>query len=184
VSFVEIAGEGVFLVEIQKIFVNPKGGTAVLKCPHCGNVKTLCVGKFRGSMRRVKIRCSCQEVFAVVFEFRKNERKEINLRGYYAKPSEGRDWHKTLITNISVGGIGLLAQSIHNLKEGDELKVRFTLPDPTPSVIEKKAVVRWVKDIHLGCEFLQSVAQDDEYEDTALINFYLGRQWFNCPRYA
>ena len=62
-------------MEIQKVFVNPNGGTAVLKCPHCGNVKTLCVGKFSGSMRRVKIRCSCQTVFAVVFEFRKHERK-------------------------------------------------------------------------------------------------------------
>ena len=24
-------------MEIQKVFVNPNGGTAVLKCPHCGN---------------------------------------------------------------------------------------------------------------------------------------------------
>jgi hypothetical protein len=154
-------------VEVQKIFVNPEDNKAVLKCPHCSATKTRHVGKFKGGKRRIKIRCACQSVFAVLFEFRKAPRKEVDLRGKYAKLPEDEGWRDMLVTNVSAAGMGLLLQSTHNLRKGDKLKVRFKLDDRGRSMVEKKAVVRWVAAIHVGCEFTQSV----DYGDEALSSY-------------
>jgi hypothetical protein len=149
-------------VEIQKVLVNPQDEKAVLKCPHCGTEKTRHVGKFKGGRRRIKIRCACQSLFAVSFEFRKTPRKDVDLRGQYAKLPDSHEWRDMLVTNVSVTGIGLLLQSTHGLRKGDELKLRFKLDDGTHSTIQKKAVVRWVAAIHVGCEFTQSEGYGDE----------------------
>lgn len=148
-------------MEAQMVYVNPEDETAVLKCPNCGTAKTQHVGQFKGPKRTVKIRCRCQTNFHASFEFRKARRKETNIQGYFAKLPEGEDWRKMLVTNISLCGIGLLAQSTHELTKGDVLKVRFSLKDKTRrSMIEREAVVRWTESIHVGCEFMASVEYD------------------------
>ncbi len=158
------------IMKIEKVYVNPDN-SAVVECPYCGTATTRSVGKFRGVQRSVKVRCSCKSAFRVQFEFRKAHRKEMHLQGYYAKLPQGGEWRKMLITNISVSGIGLLTQSIEHLSRGDELKVRFNLDDERRSRVEKGAIVRWVADGNIGCEFIDSVGFDSTY-DTAL-NFYL-----------
>ena len=143
-------------MEIMKVYVNPDGDRAVLKCPHCGTARTQDVGRFKGSKRRVKVRCSCQSTYGVLFEFRKASRKETNMMGYFARLADGEEWRKMQVTNISYCGIGLLAQSIHHLSRGDEIKVRLHVNDrPQNSIIEKKALVRWVEDNDIGCEFTE-----------------------------
>ncbi len=149
-------------VEIRKVYVDPDGDNAVLKCPHCGTTKTRHVGRFKGGRRRIKIKCACQSAFSVLFEFRKAPRKDVNLKGYYARLPEGEQWREMLVTNLSRGGIGLLLQSTHKLRQGDHLKLRFTLDDKTRSIVEKKAVVRWVAAIHVGCEFTSSAGYGEE----------------------
>ena len=162
-------------MEIQKVFVNPAGDTAVLKCPYCGTARTPDVGRFKGSRRRIKVKCSCRSTFGVLFEFRKANRKDTNIVGHYAPLAQGEEWRKMLVTNISRCGIGLLAQSIHQLSEGDEIKVRFNLKDSLQRcIIEKEALVRWVEDIHIGCEFMASAGQDQEY-DAALDSYLMPR---------
>jgi hypothetical protein len=76
-----------------------------------------------------------------------------------------------VVTDLSITGIGFSSFTNHDLTEGDELKVKFTLDDGRRSKIEKKAVVRWVTESSIGCEFMASVGYDVAY-DTAL-NFYL-----------
>lgn len=155
----------------EKIYVNLDDHTAVLACPHCGTVKTRYVGKFKGGERSVRVKCTCQTAFHVSLEFRRAQRKETHLNGYYAKLAKNDDWRKVLVTNISLTGIGLLANGVSTLSRGDELRLRFNLDDKRHSRIEKEAVVRWVEDMQMGCEFITSVSYD-ETADTAL-NFYL-----------
>jgi hypothetical protein len=148
-------------MEMQHVYVNPGDETSVIKCSSCGMARTRYVGKFKGSKRRVRIRCGCQQTFSVVFEFRRSKRKETNIVGHYAKLPEDEQWQKMLVTNISPGGIGLLAQSTHHLSKGDLLKVKFSLKDSLQrSMIEREAVVRWANNIHVGCEFMASVEYD------------------------
>jgi hypothetical protein len=159
-------------MEPQKVYVNPDDGRAVLKCPHCGAAKTRYVGKFKGGKRNVKVKCKCQEVYRVSFEFRKAYRKDARLQGFYAKLPQGRDWGKMIVTDISLTGMGFSSMMKHGLKKGDEVKLRFNLDDARGSKIEKKAVVKWVTDTRVGCEFKTSGAED-ETSDQALSFYFM-----------
>jgi hypothetical protein len=160
-------------MKIRRVYVNPDDSTAVLECPHCGTARTRHVGKFKGSRRLVKIRCSCKSDFHVSFEFRKTRRKETNIQGYYARLPGVDQWEKMLITNISVAGIGLLTHNIDNVNIGDQLKVRFSLNRVRRSIVKKDAVVRWVADGNIGCEFTEPVGCDNTYEDAPLTCYLM-----------
>lgn len=163
--------KGMCPMELEKVYVNPDDLTAVLKCPQCGIARTRYVGKFRGPRRRVKVKCSCQFVFRILLEFRRTFRKGSELQGYYTKLPATGAWDEMLLTNLSISGTGFVTLTQHSLSKGDEIKVKFTLDDGRSSKIEKKALVRWVNDRDIGCEFMASVGYDATY-DTAL-NFYL-----------
>ncbi len=150
-------------METEKAQVN-RYDKVEIKCPQCGTTGTQYVGKFRGPKRNVKIRCKCQSHFRVSFEFRKAPRQETDIQGYYATLSHGDEWKKMLVTNISVGGVGLLTHAMHELNIGDQLKVRFSLNAVRRSLVEKDAVVRWVADGNIGCEFREPVEYHNGYE--------------------
>ncbi len=147
-------------MKTEKAYVNPDEHTAVLKCPQCGAAKVQQVGKFKGGKRRVKVTCPCQAVFHVSFEFRKTSRKETRREGYYTKLAEGGEWRRLLATDISITDIGFTTANKHNLRIGDEVKIRFTLDDDRRSRIERKAVVKRVEGRHIGCEFMAALPYD------------------------
>ena len=153
-------------MEIQRVYVND-GHAAVVKCPNCGNTKTVNTGKLNKQGMNLVLRCSCQSLFKVFFEFRKSHRKKTNLEGYYTILPQSKQWGKMRVDNISLNGIGFITLNKNNLKRGNEIKVRFNLDDTRRSEIEKKAVVMWVNNKSAGCEF----AETDEYD--RLLGFYL-----------
>ncbi|MDY6987106.1 MAG: PilZ domain-containing protein [Thermodesulfobacteriota bacterium] len=153
-------------MEVQKVYVNPDN-TAVVKCPHCDTTKVVHVGKFKGPKRRLKIRCTCNASLPVTFEFRKAYRKETSLQGFYAKAPPAQAPGKIEVKDISMTGIRFVTASPHTLRKGDEVIVRFTLDDRKRSKIEKKAVVRWIKERSVGCRFSESVQYDK------VFGFYL-----------
>jgi len=151
---------------IQKVYVN-QDGIAVLKCPVCEATKISKVQDYKGERHIVKVRCNCQNVFAVNLEFRKNYRKQTKLSGdFFGVNKEGLRG-KLLILNISKGGIGAKVVGMNNNRVGDELRVRFNLNDQNNSLIEKKVVVRLVKQDYIGCEFLDTGSPDKA------LGFYL-----------
>ncbi len=154
---------------MQQIYVNP-GDTALLTCPRCGTAKTQRVAKFKGRRRHLETKCTCQHTFRVSLEFRKDPRTPTHIEGFYVKLPGTEDWGMMLVRNISRAGIGLLTYGKHDLTEGDELKVKFILDDGRHSEIERKAVVRWTQDAHMGCEFMES-AQHDNIHDAALRSY-------------
>ena len=158
-------------MEILKVHVNRDDDTALLECPQCGTAKSGYVGKFKGAKRTAKVRCRCQAGFHVSFEFRQAPRKETNIQGFYAKRADAHDWKKMLVTNISVAGIGLLTYTMHSLSKGDQLRVRFNLNGVRQSIVEKDAVVRWVADGNIGCEFTEAVGHENTYEAASLSHF-------------
>ena len=152
-------------MKTETVYVN-RDNLGTVKCPNCGIAKSVRAEKFKGPKRSVQIRCKCGTAFRVVFEFRKACRKETHLPGYYAKLATGNEGGQMLVRNISVTGIGFHAAALHNLHKGDMIKVKFIVDrmwnmlNRKRSEIERNAVVRWVKDRQIGCEFLSSVAYD------------------------
>ena len=143
-------------METRKTFVN-RYDKVEITCPQCGNSGTHYVGRFKGPKRTVKIRCKCGSHFSISFEFRRSPRQETDIQGYYARLPHGDEWKKMLVTNISVGGVGLLTHAMHNLSIGDQLKVRFSMNGARRALVERDAVVRWISDGNLGCEFREPV---------------------------
>ncbi len=157
--------------EIQRVYVNPDDGRAVLKCPRCGAARTQYVAKFKGTRKTFKVKCKCQHAFRISFEFRTAYRKESHLQGYFSKLPEAREWEKMVVKDLSIKGIGFSTLTRHHLNIGDEVKVRFNLDDVRGSRIEKEAVVKWVNNRDAGCEFITSVSYDETAD--AALNFYL-----------
>ncbi len=159
------------LVETQKILVS-QDGTATLLCPNCGFSKTAKVAKFKDRKDPLKIRCKCQSTFSIFLEFRRALRKESDLVGYYCQLPGCKewDWGEMVVKNISLGGIMFSALTPHNLRKGDEVRVRFRLDDKKRSEIKRTVIVRRVgKDNCLHCEF-----NDNVQHDAALGFYFLG----------
>lgn len=151
---------------MQKVYLR-HNNTAVVKCPNCGIEKTVNAAKLKKRGKSFKLRCTCRSVFRVSFEFRKAYRKRNNLEGYYATISESKQYGKMRVEDISLLGIGFTTLHTNRLKKGDGINVEFTLDDKRHSKIEKNAVVRWVKDKHIGCQFTET----DQYDKD--LGFYL-----------
>jgi hypothetical protein len=136
-------------------YVRPDN-TAVITCPHCGRQKTLQALSFQGHKHKLKVKCSCDEIFTANLEFRKKVRKNVNLRGTYINHSQKDKTGSIVIRNISLSGLELTSFDIQDFKVDDELTLTFTLHDEHMSVITKTAVVRDVRPNSIGCEFERS----------------------------
>ena len=153
-------------MEIQKVYVR-HDGTTVVKCHNCGTTKTVDAAKLKKRGKPLKLRCSCQEVFQIFFEFRGAYRKNSCPDGYYAKFSVINEWLKMRIDSISMTGVGFTTLNRNDLRKNDRLMVKISLDDREKSKIEKKAAVKWVQDRDIGCRFIET----DKYDK--VLGFYL-----------
>lgn len=155
------------MVEAKKIFVEDDNMARIL-CPGCGAAKSANVEKFRGQKKTLSVRCKkCGGNFSIFLEFRAAVRKKVHLNGYCKKVGTNK-WHKIVVKDIShVSQTGIRITGPHNLKEGDEVGIKFTLDDENHSEIERDTVVRWVKNREAGLE----VTNNAPYESK--LGFYL-----------
>lgn len=126
-------------MEIQKVYVR-HDGTTVVKCHNCGTTKTVDAAKLKKRGKPLKLRCSCQAVFQIFFEFRSAYRKKRCPDGYYAKLSVINEWLKMRINNISMTGVGFTTLNRNDLRKNDRLMVKIPLDDREKSKIEKKGL--------------------------------------------
>jgi hypothetical protein len=153
-------------MEIQKIYVK-QDGTTVVRCHNCGKSKTIDAAKLKRRGKPLKLRCSCQAVFQIFFEFRGAHRKKSCPDGYYAKLSKMNEWLKMRLNSISMNGIGFTTLNRNYLTKNDRLMVKIPLDGRKKSQIEKKAVVKWIQGRDIGCSFIDT----DEYDKA--LGFYL-----------
>jgi hypothetical protein len=151
---------------VQKVYVNQEG-IGVMKCPACETVKSANVGAMRTGQHVIKVRCKCQRIFTVSLEFRRSYRKDAKLAGEFFSLANGRGRGKLTVVNVSKGGVGAQIIGYNSCRIGDELRVTFNLDDRHHSLIEKRVVVRLVKQNYIGCEFLDSTTMDKA------LGFYL-----------
>ena len=103
----------------------------------------------------------------VELEFRKAYRKDIKFSGDYVLLPDRNISGKMMVINISKTGVGFQVLGAVNIKEGSRLQVKFNLDDKHNSIIDKKVVVRLVKNNYVGCEFKDTTAHDKA------LGFYL-----------
>lgn len=143
----------------QKVYVNQEG-LAVIKCPVCSFEKSAHVDSLAIRANDLRnnctIRCKCQEKFAVKLEFRRDFRKDSNIVGEYMSLPTGNPRGRMKVVNISRNGIGLQIEGSNQFTIGDELLILFTLDGTDDSLIEKRAVIRFIKHNYIGSEFLGS----------------------------
>lgn len=152
---------------VQKVYVNPEG-KAVMKCPACDAVKSADVSRLKSTGQHViKVRCTCQKVFTVGLEFRKAYRKDTKLAGEYQLMTGEKSNGKLMVLNVSKGGVGAQIVGMNRCRIGDELRVSFNLDDRHHSLINKRAVVRLIKQNYIGCEFIDANTTDKA------LGFYL-----------
>ena len=153
-------------METQRVHLNPDN-MAVIKCPQCGTTRTVNAARLDNPRGPLKARCKCGAVFRILFEVRKVYRKETRLHGDYFKDSPGEEQGRIIVRDISLSGIGFTTLTKHNLKQGDKVRLRFTLDDERRSAIEKDGVVKVVNDKSIGCQFTDSDQRDEA------LGFYL-----------
>jgi uncharacterized Zn finger protein len=155
------------LVEAKKVFVE-EDSLALIICPGCGAAKSVNVEKFKGRKSPLTVRCKkCGENFSILLDFRASVRKEVHLNGHYKKFGSDK-WRRMVVKDISHRfRTGIRIVSAHDLEEGDDVKIKFTLNDTNYSEIERNAAVRWTQDRNVGLDITDNVPYESK------LGFYL-----------
>jgi hypothetical protein len=138
--------------KVVKAYIRPDN-KSVITCPHCQFQKEINVEPFTGSKSRVKIKCSCKEIFVVQVEHRKKYRKKTNLSGTYINHSQHNSSGRLFITNVSISGLEFTTLDLQNFKVDDEVTVTFNLDDEQRTEVIKDVLVKDVRQKSVGCEF-------------------------------
>jgi len=138
--------------DVKKTYVRPDN-TAVLTCSHCGRQKVILADSFKGYKHKLKVKCSCNEVFTVNLEFRNRVRKKTHLRGTYVNHTQNDATGDLIIQDVSVTGLSFTCLDLKNFKEGDELSITFNLDDELQTEIVKIVVVKNIRQRSIGCQF-------------------------------
>ena len=138
--------------KVSKTYVR-QDNSAVLNCPHCDRQKAIPVDSLRGHKHKLKVKCSCNEIFTVNLEYRQRVRKRVFLRGTYINHSQMDSSGDLFIQNISVGGLEFTSRGVQDLKVDDELTIEFNLDDEHQSEISKNVIIKEVRQRSAGCEF-------------------------------
>ncbi len=154
----------------EKVYI-AQNNMATFICPKCKKTTTADVTSYAKLEKkiRVKCRCICGHNYISILEKRKKYRKLVNLPGGYAFiDAKGREEKGTLIVeDISATGLKLKLNIKPGFKIEDMLTVEFRLNDRRKTEIQKKVIVKNIKDIYVGTAFTRSGLNDPA------LGFYL-----------
>lgn len=168
-------------METTKIYIDDQKATAAINCPHCQTTTEVSIAAL-GFKHRLKVRCSCKNVFMVEVEFRDKSRKRVDLPGFYEIITDGKKkkeeqadihWEDTLfphknpnclIIDLSKGGIGFIILNNLKVTVGDVVELSFRLDNKNKSKVKQTCQVRHVKDNFVGGKL---------QKDNVTLGFYL-----------
>lgn len=157
-----------------------KNNRATLICPKCSWAKTIDVTPYINVKKKIKlkIRCRCENTYIAVLDRRKSFRKKTDFYGTFVKvpPPETYTAEKDgptgemIVVDLSRGGLRFRVVGEMCLRPDDHIRVEFHLDDRNRSKIQKHAVVRNIKGLEVGAQFVKTDPSD---ADTVAIGFYL-----------
>ncbi len=144
---------------------------ATITCPECHKSKSVTVGKYRNKNHTLKVRCSCDNSFRILLDFRRHYRKETNLEGTYSMQSPALGTGRLNILNISRSGVGFAigfeVAGRNTMKLGQKAQISFELDNKKMTVMNKVITIRTISDQYVGGEFEDHQALDKD------LGFYL-----------
>lgn len=144
-------------MSIKKIYANDYQHSLIV-CDQCGKTKEVNLSTLTSIAKNFKVKCPCGHTFFVDVEIRKYYRKETRLAGTYTRlnpgMASGAVKGQILVEDLSRRGIGFRTQDRHNMQAGETLEVRFFLDDKKRSEIIKSVLVKNVRGLFIGAEFL------------------------------
>lgn len=156
----------------EKIFLN-SDQTATFVCPKCQKTRLVDVSQYiaQKKMLRLKAKCTCGHTYKVFIDKRQKFRKETRLNGTY-KYGPGDSISKEYtgeitVVNISLSGLQIKLQSMPRFTVDDILFVEFLLDDQKKSRIQEKVVVKNIKGLYAGLEYVLHKSLNKE------LGFYL-----------
>jgi hypothetical protein len=158
----------------EKVFIN-SDNTATFICPQCLKPKIVSVAKYvqRDTPVKLKVTCSCGHKYSVFLDKRKKFRRQADLEGFYKyvkgppeKPEAAYTGRLTVL-DLSHNGLRVRLHDRPRFAVGDALTVEFTLNDKNRSLIQKNVVVRNVRDLSAGFEYMTQPSFD------SVLGFYL-----------
>ena len=152
-----------------KAFVRPDN-TVTIICPVCKTTKQVSAAPYLDKKHFIKIRCACDAIFTVQFDFRRHYRKQISLRGTYRLlDPPGTGGGVIHIRNISRSGIGFTVSGLHNMQKKQTIQLEFRLNDKNLTKLTKQATIQTVNNNFIGCRFVE------QYLIEKALRFYLHR---------
>ena len=139
---------------------------ATIICPKCGFEKNIDITNFKNTLRRLKAKCKCGEIYQFIIEFRKQYRKKVMLPGEYIVQKGGARG-EIIIRELSVTGIRFESLKPHQISTDDTLEVKFKLDNPLRSEIRKLVKVMWARDRIVGAQFTERKLYEKD------LGFYL-----------
>ena len=154
-----------------RVFIN-ESKEATFACPKCEQLKTVNVGKFVYSNRKIKVncKCSCGHEWTSLLERRKELRKTVNLPGtcYYTR-GDSVIQGKLKILDLSAGGSKIKLDMDRKPQVGESLNVEFHLDDKNRTLIKTRVKVSSIQGETIGTAF------DPENEIDPDLGVYLMR---------
>lgn len=150
---------------ITKAYVG-KSGCASIKCIFCNYTKHIKVPESFIS-RPVRVRCTCQESFIVLFDARSHFRRWVELPGEITMVGDKKRAVK--VVTISRKGVGFrLGVSKPEVEIGEVVTIRFRLDNEFLSWVNTNIKIVRIEGNHIGSEFTNL-----EVHDKKVIGFYL-----------
>ena len=149
-----------------EVFVD-RGNNVGITCPYCQKTHEVSLDKYREAKHSIITRCSCQERFKIILNFRQYYRKEVKLIGDFINISaRSNNWHVMTVTNLSMVGLRFKVTESTAIENGHHLRVKFRLDNSKASELVEEVEVINIDGDHYGCKYLNK-----DYEKE--LGFYL-----------
>jgi hypothetical protein len=108
------------------------------------------------------VTCPCGTSFTVLAEFRKAYRRALNLRGTYTKGAPAEEHGEIQIKNMSMTGVGFIAEQGHCISEGDKLTLHIVMDKSEFGDMQVVVEVIHISERSVGCRFKGLSSQQED----------------------
>ena len=137
---------------IKTVYVDDTNRITII-CPKCGTEKNIDVAYFKDTHKKMKAKCTCNEVFRFNLEFRQTYRKNFQLAGeFFVQEKDERG--EILIEEISASGIRFASLKPHNISKDDTVELKFNLDNPMRTEVRELLKIIWVNDRNVGAKYI------------------------------
>ncbi len=148
------------------ILIDDRSESSTITCPYCDRQKTIPNEQLFKGERSLRVKCSCNNVFSLVTNRRRFQRRDVNFVGDLVVSTSHKRLAVINITSLSVEGIGFRGQDFEP-DIGDAFTVAFSLDDELETAIVAEVVICNIKNDTVGAKFLARNGYNPE------IDFYL-----------